>query len=120
MILTFAIGRVIFEIQFMKSLSESPNPQQRLLAYFGSKFKEQTGFNYPCQFGKDGKLMKTLFESQGQNENLVMDCIDIFFEMSEQDDFIKKNMGIGMLSSKFPSILIKLSEEAKMRKQHES
>jgi len=69
-----------------KNFLTSKDPIQRILGYFGKKFKEFVGFKYPCSFAKDYTLIRGLwkeYEKEHNAENLILNLIDIYFENLE-------------------------------------
>ncbi len=82
--------------------------------YFGNKYKQKFGFEYPFTWAKDMALMKDMIKSQKDNKKAILDCIDIFFEKSEKsDEWHKDKITIGVFKVKFPFLLIDLSKEIK-------
>lgn len=86
-----------------------------LLGYFGNKYKDAVGYEYPANFGKDGKILKDLLGLYRKPE-IILNLINIFFETASDDtgakeNWVKGKMTIGVFRVKVPELLIKLREE---------
>ena len=100
-----------------KSLdSVESNGTATLVQYFGICFKEYFNVDYHANFGKDGRLLKTLSDQYG--EDRVKKGIQYFFNtFLVQDEFAMENPNVGTLSIKWNSMIAKSSGKKALTKQ---
>ena len=100
-----------------KSLdSVESNGTATLVQYFGICFKEYFNVDYHANFGKDGRLLKTLSDQYG--EDRVKKGIQYFFNtFLVQDEFAMENPSVGTLSIKWNSMISKSSGKKALTKQ---
>jgi len=91
----------------------SKNLAQRTIGYFNKKFKDRTGFEYPCSFVKDiilvNKIIKQYqpqMKDEKDTEDFLFDLIDTFFIISKNDNWLQDKITIGMFYSILPKIIL--------------
>ena len=96
--------------------SVESNGTATLVQYFGICFKEYFKVDYHANFGKDGRLLKTLSDQYG--EDRVKKGIQYFFNtFLVQDEFAMENPSVGTLSIKWNSMISKSSGKKALTKQ---